>query len=71
MLNIPRLGIIVSKKAGNAVKRNRIKRLIRVFFRLNKGSLQKVDHVFVAKNNIDKINYQQVEKELRKIICIK
>jgi ribonuclease P protein component len=70
-LNIPRLGIIVSKKAGNAVKRNRIKRLVRAFFRLNKGSLQMADHIFIAKNNIDNLNYQQVKKELRKIICIK
>jgi len=31
-----RLGITVAKKVGNAAKRNRIKRLIREFFRLNK-----------------------------------
>ena len=31
-----RLGITVGKKAGNSAKRNRIKRLIREFFRLNK-----------------------------------
>jgi len=31
-----RLGITVGKKFGNAVKRNRIKRLIREFFRLDK-----------------------------------
>ena len=34
--NRVRLGITVSKKVGNAVKRNKIKRLIREFFRLNK-----------------------------------
>ena len=31
-----RLGMTVGKKFGNAVKRNRIKRLIREFFRLDK-----------------------------------
>ncbi|MBW2621927.1 MAG: ribonuclease P protein component [Deltaproteobacteria bacterium] len=31
-----RLGIIASKKVGSAVKRNRVKRIIREFFRTNK-----------------------------------
>jgi ribonuclease P protein component len=70
-LNTPRLGIIVSKKAGNAVKRNRIKRLVRAFFRVNKNNLQKADHIFIAKKNIDTLTYTQVEKELGKILCTK
>jgi ribonuclease P protein component len=70
-LNIPRIGIIVSKKVGNAVKRNRIKRLIRAFFRLNKYRLENLDYVFIAKNNIDILNYDDVERELSKLLCIK
>jgi ribonuclease P protein component len=34
-----RLGIIASKKVGSAVKRNRVKRIIREFFRTNKHLL--------------------------------
>lgn len=34
-----RLGVTVTKKVGGAVKRNRIKRLVREYFRLNRQSL--------------------------------
>jgi len=43
---MPRLGISVSKRMGNAVVRNRIKRLIREVFRQNKHLLQQdVDYL--------------------------
>ncbi|MFH1380533.1 MAG: ribonuclease P protein component [bacterium] len=37
--NPPRLGLVVSKRVGIAVVRNRVKRLIREVFRLNKHTL--------------------------------
>lgn len=38
-MSSPRLGVTVSKRVGNAVVRNRIKRLVREFFRCNRNLL--------------------------------
>ncbi|KPA19515.1 Riibonuclease P [Candidatus Magnetomorum sp. HK-1] len=48
-----RLGITVTKKIGNAVVRNRIKRLIREFFRKNRHKLtQNYDFNVIVKHRI-------------------
>lgn len=47
-MNHSRLGISVQKKTGTAVRRNRIKRLIREVFRLNREHFPKASDIVFA-----------------------
>jgi len=63
--DITRLGITASKRVGNAVKRNRTKRLIREFFRLNKQQIPKgYDISIIALRVTDALNICKVQEEL-------
>ncbi|RLA94503.1 MAG: ribonuclease P protein component, partial [Deltaproteobacteria bacterium] len=63
--DLRRLGISVSKKVGGAVKRNRVKRLVREFFRLNKDQLpESKDFLFVAKPGSIELNYSTLSQEM-------
>lgn len=63
-----RLGITVTKKTGNAVKRNRIKRLVREFFRLNKSLFpEKHDVIVMAKRNVPPLTFKQACHELTEL----
>ena len=59
-----RLGITVTKKVGNAVRRNAVKRRVREVFRHRRGQLPSdIGVVFVAKRNATRVTYAEVSAD--------
>lgn len=59
-----RIGVTVSRKVGKAVTRNRAKRMIREFYRLNKPLFSLSEYNFIAKPGVNCLRYQEVVREL-------
>jgi len=63
-----RLGITITKKVGHAATRNRIKRFIREFFRLNRHNFTgNWDINIIAKKKAAELSSSQVFTSLQKI----
>jgi ribonuclease P protein component len=60
-----RIGITISRKVGNAVKRNKIKRLAREYFRMNRDKIAEcMDINIIAKKGAGEISADMVCKSL-------
>ena len=68
-LGITRLGLTVGKDRGGAIERNRIKRILREFFRNSKDQLPpSQDIIIVARKGLDPLTYHQVVEELKPLL---
>ena len=68
-VNLPRIGITVTRKYGKAVKRNRLKRIIREFFRLNKPLFKNgYDFLLTAKKECKIKTFAELTFELKNFL---
>lgn len=66
-----RIGLSVSKKIGNAVTRNRVKRYIRqTFLELKEELKQDFDYVIIARHQTATMDFHETKKSLQHVLRI-
>ena len=64
-----RVGLSVSKKLGNAVTRNQIKRRIRhILLSVREHLADNVDFIVIARKGVESLDYAEMEKNLLHVL---
>lgn len=63
-----RIGFAVSKRLGNAVVRNRMKRRMREIYRHHRDEIGDVEMIILARNGLDRARYGDLEEEFERFI---
>ncbi|MEJ6951942.1 ribonuclease P protein component [Natronospora cellulosivora (SeqCode)] len=66
--NSSKLGLSISKKIGNAVTRNKLRRRIKEIVRLKKNIKNGYDFIFIARKPIVRLEYSDIEKDVNNLI---
>lgn len=67
--NISNFGLAISKKVGNAVVRNKLKRQLRMIIDKNKDIFSKsCDYIIMIKKECVEASFQELEKKLTELI---
>lgn len=66
--NTFQVGFTASKKVGNAVMRNRLKRRMRALFYENSTFLQEGRYILVAKKDLNDIKYNDLNNSFKKAL---
>ena len=66
-----RLGITVSRRVGNAVERNRLKRIIREYFRVRKNLYPGLkDYSVIVRRGAAQLSFAEINVELKNVFLL-
>ncbi len=70
-LDIPKFGLAVSKKCGNAVERNKLKRQLRFIIDSNRNIFSNKDYIIMVRKSIRDIDYYKMEEYFKELFTRK